>query len=123
MFHKEGYQSIFITILAWEGNLRIDTWMNTKFPWVLKPGKRLLVHFPTSMIFTSVAIYLPMVLFHIYVCNMPASGDDRAFMLTTIVIGILIYMFVLGAPSHFDAEGHPINGNFFLAKTSDGGES
>lgn len=29
----------------------------------------------------------------------------------SIVIGILIYMFVLGAPGNFDAEGHPKQGN------------
>ncbi len=28
------------------------------------------------------------------------------------VIGILIYMFVLGAPGNFDAEGHPKQGNY-----------
>lgn len=30
----------------------------------------------------------------------------------SVVIGILIYMFVLGAPSHFDAEGHPKQGDY-----------
>lgn len=29
-----------------------------------------------------------------------------------VLIGELIFYFILGAPSHFDAEGHPINGNF-----------
>ncbi len=29
----------------------------------------------------------------------------------SIVIGILIYMFILGAPANFDAEGHPKEGN------------
>ena len=29
-----------------------------------------------------------------------------------VVIGELIYNSILGAPSHFDAEGHPLNGNF-----------
>lgn len=87
--------SIFITILAWEGNLRIDTWMNAKLPWVEMPGKRLLIHFPTSMIYTSTVIYFPMVLFHIYVCNLPGSQDDRGFMATTIVIGILISVIIL----------------------------
>ncbi len=30
----------------------------------------------------------------------------------TVVIGELIYHLILGDKSHFDAEGHPINGNF-----------
>ena len=29
-----------------------------------------------------------------------------------VVIGELIFHLILGAPSRFDAEGHPINGNF-----------
>ena len=29
-----------------------------------------------------------------------------------VLIGELIYYFILGAPSHFDAEGHPKDGNF-----------
>src|SRR5437762_2196828 len=29
-----------------------------------------------------------------------------------VLIGELIYYFILGDASHFDAEGHPINGNF-----------
>jgi biopolymer transport protein ExbB len=30
----------------------------------------------------------------------------------SIVLGILIYMLVLGAPGNFDAEGHPKEGNY-----------
>lgn len=30
----------------------------------------------------------------------------------SIVIGIIIYLFVLGAPGNFDAEGHPKQGNY-----------
>ncbi|MCX6296847.1 MAG: MotA/TolQ/ExbB proton channel family protein [Bacteroidetes bacterium] len=30
----------------------------------------------------------------------------------SVVIGILIYVFVLGAPGNFDAEGHPKEGNY-----------
>jgi len=33
--------------------------------------------------------------------------------LAAVTIGELIYHLFLGAPSHFDAEGHPLNGNFF----------
>ena len=32
--------------------------------------------------------------------------------ITAVVIGELIFHLILGAPSRFDAEGHPINGNF-----------
>ncbi len=32
--------------------------------------------------------------------------------LISVVIGILIYVFVLGAPGNFDKEGHPLEGNY-----------
>ncbi len=35
-----------------------------------------------------------------------------AAIVVAVVLGELIFYFILGAPSHFDAEGHPINGNF-----------
>ena len=87
--------SIFITIMAWEGNLRIDNWMNQKFPWVEKPGKRILVHFPTSVIFSSAAIYIPMYFFNIVICHAEAAGNDKTFMVTTIVIGTLVSVIIL----------------------------
>jgi two-component system, LytTR family, sensor kinase len=87
--------AIFITILAWEGNLRIDHWMNKRFPWVLHPGKRILVHFPVSMVFSIFAIYVPMILFDALVCNMNGIESKKTFMATTIVIGILVSVIIL----------------------------
>jgi hypothetical protein len=31
--------SIIISIMVWEGNLRIDHRLNQKYPWIARPGK------------------------------------------------------------------------------------
>jgi sensor histidine kinase YesM len=86
--------SILITILVWEGNLRIDHWMNKNFPWVIKPGKRILVHLPVSMFFSASVIYLSMLSYNTYVCNLPAITRD-AFMKTSVIIGIMVSIILL----------------------------
>lgn len=49
--------------------------------------------------------------------NNNSSGGIKAMFAgiaipVSIVIGIVIYMFILGAPGNFDAEGHPKAGNY-----------
>ncbi len=76
-------QSLLITFLVWEGNLRLDNWLNQVFPWIDKPGKRLLIQFVLSMLFSSLATYLPMRLFNHYVCIIP---EARSGMLTDVAL-------------------------------------
>ncbi len=86
--------SIAITILVWEGNLRIDTLMNRKFPWEKNPGKRILVHLPTSVFFSALVIHLSMMAFDKFVCTLPAQTKD-SFMITAIILGVLISIIIL----------------------------
>ncbi len=86
--------SILITIIVWEGNLRVDTLMNHKFPWEKSPGKRILFHLPLSMIFSAVAIYLSMLSFDKFVCALP-DNTKNAFMGTAIVMGVLVTFIIL----------------------------
>lgn len=86
--------SIIITLLVWEGNLRIDTLINQRYPWVVNPGKRILVHLPVSLVFSVLAIYLPMLVFDSFVCEAPLANQG-ALMLSSIVIGILITFIIL----------------------------
>src|SRR5689334_18690149 len=70
--HNLGFDfliSILITILVWEGNLRIDSWMNERFPWQKKPKKRIVFHLTVSMLFSAFAIYLSMLAFNKFVCE------------------------------------------------------
>ncbi len=86
--------SIIITIIVWEGNLRIDHVMNQKFPWVKNPGKRLLTHTSLGLVFSVLAIYFPMVFFDTYVCRIP---DDKreGLMVGCLLIGLLVTVIIL----------------------------
>jgi two-component system LytT family sensor kinase len=86
--------SIIITIIIWEGNLRIDNYLNKKFPWVALPGKRVLIQFPVTIIYTAVIMYVSMLSFTIYVCKLPLDNKN-AFMSTSLVIGIMIAIILL----------------------------
>lgn len=86
--------SIIITIIVWEGNLRIDNSMNRNFPWEKKPGKRLLVHLPIMFIFSAGVIYLAMLAFNTFLCNFPEEMRDR-FMIVAVIVGVLISLILL----------------------------
>ena len=86
--------SVIITILVWEGNLRIDHWMNLKFPWEKKPVKRVLVQLPVTMVFSAFLIYLSMLGFDEYVCKMPVSSK-ATFMSIAVIVGVMVSIILL----------------------------
>jgi two-component system LytT family sensor kinase len=86
--------SVFITIIVWEGNLRIDHWMNLKFRWVESPGRRVIVHLPIIILYSGLIIYVSMLFFNKYVCVLPAANKE-AFMITSIILGIMISLIIL----------------------------
>lgn len=86
--------SILITIIVWEGNLRIDTLLNQNFPWEKSPGKRIIFQLPISMIFSASAIYFSMLAFDKFVCALPNEAKD-AFFGTAILMGIVVTFIVL----------------------------
>lgn len=86
--------SVIITVLVWEGNLRIDHWMNLKLPWEKNPMQRVLVQLPVSIIFSAGLIYLSMLVFNAYVCEMPRSTKD-AFVSIAVIIGVMVSIILL----------------------------
>jgi len=80
------FTSIFITILVWEGNLRLDDWLNKKLPWVGNAGKRILIELLASMVYSAVVIYCSMLFFNQFVCPLLVASKE-AFMSTAIIIG------------------------------------
>jgi two-component system LytT family sensor kinase len=86
--------SVFITLLVWEGNLRIDSWMNVRYPWIPKPGKRILIHLPAGIIYSVFVIYLPLVVYNIYVCDQPKAIKET-LMVSSMTIGVLITLVIL----------------------------
>jgi hypothetical protein len=86
--------SIIITILVWEGNLRIDTWMNKHYPWVGNTAKRLVIHASVSLVYSVLSIYLTMLFFNAYVCNIPEDRKE-GLMLLCVIIGLLVTVLIL----------------------------
>lgn len=86
--------TIIITILAWEGNLRLDTWLNTRYPWELSAKKRILLQMPLTVVYSTAAIYIPMRLFDLFVCELP-GGSRLFFVLICLVLGLVISFTIL----------------------------
>jgi two-component system, LytTR family, sensor kinase len=86
--------SIIITIFVWEGNLRIDDWLNLKLPWERNPVKRILIQLPLTLVFSSITIYYSMLLFNKYVCEFPAEAKDK-FVMVAVIIGMLVSIILL----------------------------
>ncbi len=86
--------SIIITMLVWEGNLVIDRQLDKKFAWQKGPGKRILIHLPVSLVFSSGVIYASILAFNAYVCTFPDEARHR-FMLIAVIIGILVSIILL----------------------------
>ena len=86
--------SIVITIIVWEGNLKLDDWMNKNYPWLDKPGKRIMVHLPSSLVYSALAIFISMLLFDAYVCKIPFA-NRFSLMLTSIILGLLVTVTII----------------------------
>lgn len=86
--------SILISVLIWEGNLRIDHWLNKRLPWLKRPKLRLLSQFLIAMVYSSLALLIPMRLYNDLVCIIP---PDREFMLTlvSLALGLLVSVILL----------------------------
>ena len=86
--------SIMITILVWEGNLRLDQWLNQKYPWITRPGKRILVHLVLSVGYSAVSIFIAAFLFNCLSNELPFDGRDF-LRVTLIILSVLVLMSVL----------------------------
>ena len=86
--------SILITILVWEGNLRIDHWLNRKYPWITRPGKRILVHLFLSVGYSAVSIFIAAFLFNLFSNELPFNGKEFV-RVTMIILGVLVMMSIL----------------------------
>lgn len=87
-------ESIFITITIWEGNLILDDFLEKRFPWALNPGKRILIQLPISTLFSAVLMYVTMLLFNAYVCEIPFN-ERGLFLSISITIGLLVSLILM----------------------------
>lgn len=87
-------ESIFITITIWEGNLILDDFLEKRFPWALNPGKRILIQLPISTLYSAVLMYVTMLLFNAYVCEIPYN-ERGLFLSISITIGLLVSLILM----------------------------
>jgi sensor histidine kinase YesM len=86
--------SIAITILVWEGNLRIDQRLNRKYPWIGMPGKRIMVHLLLSVGYSAVIIFVGSFISNSFTDSIPISGKDF-LKITSIILATLVLMSIL----------------------------
>lgn len=92
LFHY--LSSVLITMLVWEGNLRIDTLMNRKYPWLVNPARRILIHLPVSFIYSALTIYVSMLFFDQYICEIPQPQKVN-LVAACIIIGLMVTVTIL----------------------------
>lgn len=94
--------SIIITFILWEGNLRIDYYLNKKITWIQSPSKRLIIQFLICLVFSFLGTYIPMKAFDSYVCVIP---PDREGLLMNISlsagVGVSILILTIEISSQF----------------------
>ena len=85
---------IVITIIVWEGNLRLDKLIDSKFPWDQSVRKRILIHLFSSTTYTILSIFLSLKVFNLVICEYSKTEQDKFFTLS-IIIGLMTAFIIL----------------------------
>lgn len=86
--------SILITIMVWEGNLRIISWMNHRFPWEDQPWKRILTQILISVSYSAVIIFGISMLFNALFYELP-EGNTGFYITAFVILGMLVLFSLL----------------------------
>lgn len=93
-----GYiNSIIITILVWEGNLRIDSWLNQRYPWITRPAKRIFIHLFLSVAYSAITMFLLMLIISFIFDNQNLSvlhSVGNRIRIISITLGTLVLVSV-----------------------------
>ncbi|MBK7689901.1 MAG: histidine kinase [Bacteroidetes bacterium] len=85
--------TILITCIVWEGNLRMDAWLNQKYPWVSKTKQRFILQLVATLLFSAVTIYAMMLGFNFLVhCE---SVKNQFLMVGSFGIGLTVSFLLL----------------------------
>ena len=86
--------SILITFVIWEGNARIDCWLDRYVPWIGSPFRRTLVQGGLGLIYSASVIYIAMVGLQRFVCQLedPRKG---IILNVSIIVGTLASAIIL----------------------------
>ena len=87
-------QSVFITIIVWEGNLRIDSRLNHHYSWIKQPVKRILIHLPVSVIYSALIIFILSYFVNRFTNHILFNRKDF-LQVSLVILGSLVLMSVL----------------------------
>lgn len=101
-FPNKGYysyfigmgESILITMLIWEGNLRIDSAIDRRISWVKTPVKRIFAQLLFSFTYGMTTLFAVMWFFNEFVCEAEIT-QTLNFLLITTVIALLTSISIL----------------------------
>lgn len=85
--------TILITALVWEGNLRIDHWLNLNFSWIDKTVKRIAIQFFSSMLYSGLIIYIIMLVYNYITCCI--AWKQQSLMYNSFIIGMVVSFILL----------------------------
>lgn len=86
--------TIGITFFVWEGNLRIDRWMNKIFPWDKKPVKRAVSQSVINVTYSIAIILTGTTSFNYFVCKFSDVTKDKMNN-AGIIIGALVTLILM----------------------------
>lgn len=93
--------TILITVTVWEGNLRLDHWLNQKVPWVNQVFKRILIQFFSSLFFTGVTMYSLIRMFNIMTGCSANKTPSMLWSSLLMGLGVSLFLLVLEISSQF----------------------
>ncbi len=81
--------SVFTTIIIWEGNVRIDTWLNNKIPWLENAKKRIIVHFLVATSYSVALLFISIFGYHKMICG------SSTYLLQQTQMSFLVSVFIV----------------------------
>lgn len=82
-----------ITAVAWEGNLRVDHWLNRRYPWTANTGKRIIIQLSLAFLYTSAVILAMTSLYNLFVCK--DDPEHHRLTMTSLTMGLMISGIIL----------------------------
>jgi len=92
--------SILVTIAIWEGNLRLDAWLNRRYPWMGNPIRRIFLQGIFSFIYSSLAMILVSYITHLIIGKEPIGGNETMILMSLILsfmISLMLLSFEVGS--------------------------
>jgi two-component system, LytTR family, sensor kinase len=88
------FNSVIITIIIWEGNLRLDNILNRKFPWITATRKRLIWQGISSMLYSAGSLFF--ISFFVTLCFGKVSFSGNLYMIiASLTLGLMVSVILL----------------------------